>query len=39
MKLSGKRLNILTQDDIEKIYGLPRFTHEERLTYFDSYRS
>ena len=34
MKPSGKRLSILTPDEIEEIYGLPKFSHEDRLIYF-----
>jgi hypothetical protein len=29
-----KRLRILGDDEIEAIYGIPRFTHEERRQYF-----
>ena len=29
-----KRLRILADDEIEAIYGIPRFTPEERLEYF-----
>ena len=29
-----KRLRILGDDEIEAIYGRPRFTHEERVEYF-----
>jgi len=29
-----KRLRILGDDEIEAIYGRPRFTHEERMEYF-----
>ena len=29
-----KRLRILSDDEIEAIYGIPRFTHEERIEYF-----
>ena len=29
-----KRLNILGEDEIEALYGRPRFTHEERIEYF-----
>jgi len=29
-----KRLRILNGDEIEAIYGRPRFTHEERHNYF-----
>jgi len=29
-----KRLRILDDDEIEAIYGIPRFTHEERIEYF-----
>ena len=28
------RLNILGDDEIEALFGLPRFTHEERVQYF-----
>lgn len=34
MKPSGKRLSILTPDEIEEIYGLLKFSHEDRLIYF-----
>jgi hypothetical protein len=29
-----KRLRILSDEEIEAIYGIPRFTHEERIEYF-----
>jgi hypothetical protein len=29
-----KRLRILGDDEIEALYGRPRFTHDERLEYF-----
>ncbi len=29
-----KRLKILSDDEIEAIYGIPRFTNEERIEYF-----
>jgi len=29
-----KRLKILGDDEIEAIYGIPHFTHEERIEYF-----
>lgn len=29
-----KRLKILGDDEIEAIYGIPRFTNEERIEYF-----
>lgn len=29
-----KRLRILSDDEIEAIYGIPHFTHEERIEYF-----
>jgi uncharacterized membrane protein len=29
-----KRLNVLGEDEIEALYGRPRFTHEERIEYF-----
>jgi hypothetical protein len=28
------RLNILGDDEIEALFGLPRFTHDERVQYF-----
>lgn len=34
MNTTQKRLRILGDDEIEAIYGIPRFTHEERLEYF-----
>lgn len=34
MEVLGKRLSILTKDEIEKLFGLPDFTHEDRLIYF-----
>ena len=34
MEILGKRLSILTKDEIEKLFGLPEFTHEDRLIYF-----
>jgi len=30
----GKRLKILTKNEIEELYGLPRFSYEEREKYF-----
>lgn len=30
----GKRLNILTPEEIQSLYGLPSFTYEERVAYF-----
>jgi len=32
---SSRRLSILTQREIDDLYGLPRFTEEERQLYFD----
>jgi hypothetical protein len=29
-----ERLRILGDDEIEALYGRPRFTHEERMEYF-----
>ena len=29
-----KRLSILGEDEIETLFGRPRFTHEERIQYF-----
>jgi hypothetical protein len=29
-----KRLKILSDDEIEAIYGIPHFTQEERIEYF-----
>ncbi|MCK5230418.1 MAG: DUF4158 domain-containing protein, partial [Desulfobulbaceae bacterium] len=34
MGISRKRLSILTKGEIEKLFGLPKFTHEDRLIYF-----
>lgn len=34
MDTKPKRLRILGDDEIEAIYGIPRFTHEERIEYF-----
>ena len=34
MDTTQKRLKILGDDEIEAIYGIPRFTYEERLEYF-----
>lgn len=31
----GHRLAILTGEEIDELYGLPRFTEDERLLYFD----
>ena len=31
---TSRRLRILGEDEIEAIYGRPRFTHEERIEYF-----
>ena len=30
----GKRLIVLEGDEVEALYGRPRFTHEERVEYF-----
>jgi hypothetical protein len=30
----GKRLIVLEGDEVEALYGLPCFTHEERIQYF-----
>jgi hypothetical protein len=34
MKGQGKRLNILTGSEIQELYGLPKFTYEDRIRYF-----
>jgi hypothetical protein len=34
MEHSGKRLRILTRNEIQELYGLPQFTCEERIRYF-----
>jgi len=34
MDTQPKRLRILSDDELETIYGIPRFTHEERIEYF-----
>lgn len=34
MKTTEKRLCILGEDEIEALYGRPRFTHDERIQYF-----
>ena len=34
MGISRKRLSILTKGEIEKLFGLPKFTYEDRLIYF-----
>ena len=34
MNPTDKRLRILSQGEIEDLYGRPRFTHEERIEYF-----
>ena len=34
MDTTPKRLRILADDEIQALYGRPRFTHEERLEYF-----
>ncbi len=34
MDTTPKRLRILGDDEIQALYGRPRFTHEERLEYF-----
>jgi hypothetical protein len=31
----SRRLSILTLQEIEDLYGLPRFAEEDRLAYFD----
>jgi hypothetical protein len=35
MTPDSRRLAILTAREIEELYGLPRFTDEDRLLYFD----
>jgi TnpA family transposase len=35
MPIHSRRLEILTTREIEALYGLPRFTDDERLLYFD----
>lgn len=35
MAANKHRLSILTNEEIDDLYGLPRFTDEERLLYFD----
>ena len=34
MEDSGKRLKILTSNEIKELYGLPTFSHEDRIIYF-----
>lgn len=34
MKTTPKRLRILGDDEIDILYGRPRFTQEERMEYF-----
>src|ERR1700736_5095575 len=34
MENPGKRLIVLEGDEVEALYGRPRFTHEERVQYF-----
>ena len=34
MSNPGKRLKILNKSEIQELYGLPDFTHEERVMYF-----
>lgn len=34
MKETERRLTILTRNEIQELYGLPRFTDEERVRYF-----
>ncbi len=34
MKRGGKRMAVLRDEEIKQIYGLPRFTEEQRNTYF-----
>ena len=34
MENPGKRLVVLEGDEVEALYGRPRFTHEERVQYF-----
>jgi len=34
MKETERRLTILTRNEIQELYGLPRFTDEERVKYF-----
>lgn len=34
-KSTDKRINVLSQKEIEELYGLPRFSDEERMIYFD----
>src|ERR1700730_7574310 len=35
MPVDSHRLSILTQHEIDELYGLPRFTDEDRQTCFD----
>ena len=34
MENPGERLMVLEGDEVETLYGRPRFTHEERVEYF-----
>jgi hypothetical protein len=31
---ADKRINILNQKEVEELYGFPRFSDEERMTFF-----
>ena len=35
MGADSRRLSILTAREIDDLYGLPRFTEDDRLLYFD----
>ena len=34
MRNPGKRLSILTAEEIQELYGLPNFTYEDKIRYF-----
>jgi hypothetical protein len=34
MEGTGKRLKILSKNEIQELYGLPNFTYEDRINYF-----
>jgi hypothetical protein len=35
MNVNSRRLSILTKREIDDLYGLPRFSYEDRCLYFD----
>ena len=35
MNVNSRRLSILTKGEIDDLYGVPRFSYEDRCLYFD----